>query len=78
MAEDTLDNSRPFLVVTHKTGLVRLFETFGGQQEIGVTVDQVESKEKYQACHSCFISVQEGANNLIRSLLKPRSTEKLS
>jgi hypothetical protein len=33
------ENERPFRVVTHKPGLVRLFESFGGRQDTGVTVD---------------------------------------
>lgn len=39
MAEETLDNTRPFRVMTHRPGLVKLFETFGGRQDTGVTVD---------------------------------------
>jgi hypothetical protein len=35
----TEEINRIFRVVTHKPGLVKLFKSFGGQQDLGVTVD---------------------------------------
>lgn len=37
--ESEAPNTRPFLVVTHKPGVVSVFSTFGAEQNIGINVD---------------------------------------